>query len=249
MTMLQSPPRRRIDPEDPISPMTPATQSTQDESSIQVDDATASTASTSIRNQEPVTMKHILDLIENGNADLIFKCKHKHYYFLKNCVINVISKKKWRDNCTRNDYFRFITPSDEGFALVVLDNNYDRYMDIYNNSDPNKTIFEQPKYTNVATKGVKDTVGKGWNDKGKMEFQRYTEMVIEQRKERTSLERRARIIKKLSNKERKHSNNKRRYDDIEDETEVMNIEAKNRWNNFMLSSVKELSEMENMVAL
>ena len=248
-SIIQSPLRRKPETEDPISPITPGTNATQDDSSLQVDDSTTSTGVNSNQPARIVTMKEILSLIDNGNAESILKCRHLHYYFLKNCVINVTSKKKWRDNCSRNDYFKFVTPSDEGFALVVLDNNIDRYMDIYNNSDPNKTIFEQPKYTNVATKGVKDTVGKGWTDKGKLEFQRYTEMIIDTRRDKTWLERRAKTIKKMANRERKQNKYKRKYDDIANEPEVMSIEAKNRWNRFMLSSVNDLSEIDTMVAL
>ena len=101
----------------------------------------------------------------------------------------------------------------------------------------------------MTTKGVAINVGKGWNDRGKMEFQQYTEMIIEKRKEVVWLEKRARTVKKLANKEQ-HNCKRRSYDDIcIDNGEAMNKEAKDRWNEFMMNSIHNMNNSCQTAAL
>ena len=191
-------------------------------------------------------MTEILNLIDHGDARGIFQTKELHYLFLKHCVINVIAKKKWNENCERNDYYKFITPSDEGFALVVLDNNIERYWDMVKNDDPENKDFVQPRYTSATKNGMSNNVGKGWNDRGKMEFQRYTEMIIDMRKDKSWLEKRARNIKRCANRERKKTK-KRSFDDIgNEEDNSMDREEKSKWNQFMLSSINNMSSETNI---
>ena len=244
ITNVQSPPRpatNQVDQEELLSPMTQTTAGTNDDQTQDIDDVTASTGSAASTRPRPITMTEILNCIDNGDSSSIFQNKELHYFFLKHCVINVISRKKWNDNCDRNDYYKYITESDEGFALVVLDNNIERYLEMMKNDDPNKKDFAQPKYTSVSKKGMPNHIGKGWNDRGKMEFQRYTEMIINKRKDIVWLEKRSRGIKRVANRERQRQK-KRSYDDIDnDEFNCMDTEEKNRWNNFMLASVNNMN--------
>lgn len=251
ITNVQSPPRpatNQVNQQVLLSPMTQTTAGTTDDQSQDIDDVTASTGSASTR-PRPITMTEILNCIDNGDSSSIFQNKELHYFFLKHCVINVISRKKWNDNCDRNDYYKYITESDEGFALVVLDNNIERYLEMKKNDDPNKKDFAQPKYTSVTKKGMPNHIGKGWNDRGKMEFQRYTEMIINKRKDTAWLEKRSRGIKRVANRERQRQK-KRSYDDIDNEEfNYMDNEEKNRWNNFMLASVNNMNTISNMTSI
>ena len=231
-----------------MSPLTQTTLGTSEDISQELDDGTTTTTSNSVTTNK-ITMKEILKRIDNSDAKSILVNKELHYYFLKHCVVNVITRKKWKENCARNDYYNYITPSDEGFALVVIDNNIERYRQMQLNTDPDFKDFEQPKYTTVTNKGAANNVGKGWNDKGKIEFQRYTEMVIEKRSERSWLEKRARVIKKMANREHKH-NAKRLYDDISNDNNIaMDDEAKEKWNNFMMNSVSNMNNTFPNVAV
>ena len=231
-----------------MSPMTQTTVGTTDEHSLTNDDGTETT-SANTTSRTPITMTEILKRIDNGDAKSILMNKELHYFFLKHCVINVITRKKWKENSARNDFHNFITASDEGFAFVVIDNNIERYREMQRNTDPELKEFTQPRYTTVTIKGAANNVGKGWNDKGKIEFQRYTEMVMEKRSEAAWLEKRARAIKKFANKER--SNNKKRlYDDIDNDNALaMDKEAKDRWNQFMMNSVSSMNSNVRTVAL
>lgn len=251
ITNVQSPTRlsRNGLNEDILSPMSQTTTGTTEDLNQDIDDVTASTGSSTSR-PRPITMTEILNCIDNGDSSSIFQSKELHYLFLKHCVVNVISKKKWNDNCDRDDYYKFITASDEGFALVVLDNNIERYMEMMKNEDPNIKDFGQPKYTSVTQKGMTHHhIGKGWNDRGKMEFQRYTEMIIEKRKDLVWLEKRSRGIKRVSNRERQRRK-KRSYDDIDNQQyNCMDNEEQTKWNNFMLSSVNNMNSMSNITAI
>ena len=229
---------------DAISPLTTTTDETATESTRDNEDGTP------IPTRTPITMTEILRRIDEGDANSILVNKDLHYFFLKNCVVNVITKKKWKENSPRNNYYKFITPSDEGFAFVVLDNNVERYRAMQQNTDPDYKDCTQPRYTNVTTKGSTNNVGKGWNDRGKMEFQRYTEMVMEKRNQNNWLEKRARMIKKMVNRDR-NNNKKRSYDTFEtnNSEDCMDKEALNRWNQFMMNSINNMSEPINSVAL
>ena len=230
--------------------MSQTTTGTTEDLHQDIDDVTASTRSSTSR-PKSITMTELLKCINNGDSSSIFQSKELHYFFLKHCVVNVISRKKWNDNCDRNDYFKFVTASDEGFALVVLDNNIERYMEMMKNEDPNIKDFGQPRYTSVTKKGMlTNHIGKGWNDRGKMEFQRYTEMIINKRNDLQWLERRSRGIKRVANRERQ-KRNKRSYDDIDNDEypNSMDSEEKIRWNNFMLTSVNNMNNISNMTPI
>ena len=74
-------------------------------------------------------------------------------------------------------------------------------------------------------------------------------MVIEKRKEAVWLEKRARAVKKLANKER-HNRKKQSYDGIcIDNGESMDKEAKDRWNKFMMNSIHNMNNNCQTVAL
>ena len=75
-------------------------------------------------------MTRLLYLIENNESDKIFTDDSLYYFFFKKCIANVITKSKWKENCATYDYDQFIHPTDEAFALLVLENNSERYSDM-----------------------------------------------------------------------------------------------------------------------
>ena len=252
---ISSPPQRTITINHGVSPMSTTTNGTtlEEQSHTGTDmsrhsaEGTISqeTGTVTSQQQTTITMDKILSLIDEGNAQDILKKSDLHYYFLKHCVINVITRHKWKDNCARNDYYKFIHPSDEGFALLVLDNNAERYRDMLNHPNKDKKLYAQPKYTTVtSTKGTK-SFGKGWTDVGKKQFQSYTEMICNKRQDKTWLERRSKSIKKHVYRDRKNSK-KRTFKDVDTSLDrEMNKDEKNRWNEFMMESVNNMADWTN----
>ena len=87
----------------------------------------------------------------------LFNDKSLYYYFLKKCVINVITRSKWKENCTNYDFDWNVHPTDESFALLVIDNNLDRYRDMVQRPDVSKHLLIPPKYKTVTKVGQKNT--------------------------------------------------------------------------------------------
>ena len=56
---------------------------------------------------------------------------------------------------------------DEAFALLVLENNWDLWIALATEVDPDSALYPQAKYTCDAKKGGK---GKGWTLEGKIRF-------------------------------------------------------------------------------
>lgn len=61
-------------------------------------------------------------------------------------VAPVVGKKRFEDNCCRQKLSDFVTISDEALALILFDNNYDRWLDMGKNNDWTKSLI-CPRYT------------------------------------------------------------------------------------------------------
>ena len=64
-------------------------------------------------------------------------------HFLK----SVVGYDKWEKNFTKVKLSDFVMPSDEAFALLVYENNHDRWLDMYERQDY-KTSEVENKWTN-----------------------------------------------------------------------------------------------------
>ena len=68
----------------------------------------------------------------------------------------------------------YVTKSDEAFALVVFENNFQRWLDMYNKGN-SKTSDVQPKWTNggKSAKNGRSKMCGGWDEEG---INRYNEL-------------------------------------------------------------------------
>lgn len=109
----------------------------------------------------------IEDLIETLFEDLDL-----YTLFMKTVLTGVVRMKKWNMmlSVASNSYYNFITPSDEAFGIVALDNCGDRYLCLALNMQ-NKKMLCIPKYTTVhGEKRMKDNNEKGWTKVGQMRY-------------------------------------------------------------------------------
>lgn len=206
-------------------------------------------------------MHDILKLIEENNIAALYENKNLHYFFLKNCVINVVSRKKWRENVTRYVFSRFIHPSDEGFALVVLENNITRYREmrdreknVTNQEDEHQDNhqdhdYSQPSFTVVTKKGHKSS-GKGWSDEGKTKFKNYTIFVKNKRQNKQWLHDRNKAVKRRALRESKDSKKRKRSSDNDtEEDKRMNSSEEKEWNRFIFENVNDTEWLDNVVGV
>ena len=105
----------------------------------------------------------IKELFENINLYVLF---------MKTVLTGVIRMRRWNMmlSVASNNYYNFITPSDEAFGIVALDNCGDRFICLaLNMKDKNRLCI--PKYTTVhGEKRVKDKNEKGWSKVGQMRY-------------------------------------------------------------------------------
>jgi len=95
--------------------------------------------------------KNVEKILESGNMELI-------YYFVITCVSNSTGKRKWNKFSHRKKMNEFVTYSDEAFALIVLENNADKWLQ--GASHPELKKHELPKaiYTEGGDSGNKWTL-------------------------------------------------------------------------------------------
>lgn len=206
-------------------------------------------------------MHDILTIIEENRLPTLYENKNLHYFFLKHCVLNVVSRKKWKENITRYVYSRFIHPSDEGFALVVLENNVTRYREMRDRDNridgqdaeardgEQEYEYTQPLYTTVTKKGHKST-GKGWTDKGKLRFQHYTEFVQTKRQNQQWLNDRNNAIKRRALRDSKEWKKRKRSSDNDyGNDKRMNSNEESAWNKFIVDNVNDTEWFNNVVGV
>ena len=135
-------------------------------------------------------------------------------------VKRVVGVRKFERHATKHLLSEFVTVTDEAFALLVYENQEDRWRIMA--EDSTRKLVKEAKYTDGG--GGKDLPmsgktrkGKGWSSSG---MQRFNELCLEIHKERTSVKARSKFEKdyrkhkreELLNKKRKGSR-KKDYDD------------------------------------
>ena len=144
------------------------------------------------------------------------KNKEAYRVFYKRFVPAVVGPDLYRQRVRDNNEAEPSTASDEAFALLLLENNYERWVDIYVKSkgipiqrrgDRTKRIDSdiQPKYTRGGIKFSGDKVTnktKGWTNEG---IQRFNILYQYVRNDRL---RRKGFIKRLNRKEAKYPKTK-----------------------------------------
>ena len=250
-TSAQSSPTRSVDS---------STSSDNDNNNEHSQESTNTSPQRRIISLPKKPMHKILNIIESGNINALLENKCLHYFFLKHCVINVISRKKWKDNNTRYLFNHFIHPSDEGFALIVLENNIIRYREMRdrenvesndNNNNENEVQFKysQPLYTTVTKKGQRST-GKGWSDDGKTKFKELTLLILRKRRNKQWLTNRSTYIKKKALNDSNDSKKRKRSSENDTQgSKRMNSTEEEAWKQFLLDSVNDTEWCKNAVGV
>ena len=140
---------------------------------------------------------------------------------------------------------KFVHPTDEAFAILVLENNCDRYKDMAERNDMTATSTS-PKYTKATRRGQKYQ-SKGWSDLGKIRFQELTSTVIQYRSNKKWLEDMTRIV--LKKCKCKANKRKREESDEFDTERQMNKNEMQDWNSFLLNTMDNSQWIKNTVAL
>ena len=109
------------------------------------------------------TMEDFLELHEGAEI---------YHLFVKEFVRKVVGEKTWKNNCYRILLGEYCSVSSEGFGLLILENNYDRWISKVENPDNDAP---ETRYTTLAvTSGGTVTSGargstrrfQGWSQEG-----------------------------------------------------------------------------------
>ena len=115
------------------------------------------------------------------------KNKNNGYYFFYDCILRcVVAKMKWKKLVRKNlPISSLITVSDEAFALLVLENGWEKQKQHYENKL--KDVKEKKKIKSLYTNDERDGNSSfdGWKPEG---LARFNCLVYEVIKDRNSLE-------------------------------------------------------------
>ena len=161
--------------------------------------------------------------------DKIYSREDLFHMFLRLVVKNVIFKNNWNHKRDSIKYYKYVTVSDEAFAMLMLENHGERYMHMMDGKD--LATQPAPKYTQV--KGS-SSINKGWSDEGKM---RYMELVMETERWRSENLHRMELLSiyvlKRETAISKKKQGKRSVEDMDDGTTVSSrLEAQTKRKQF-----------------
>lgn len=127
-------------------------------------------------------------------AELLLLSKENSYYmwclsvFLKHGA----GGKTWNKLHLRQPISKFVTSSTEAIVLLILENNYDRWMDEAENPTKEKKELVPALYTNsgISQRGGRATSrkGGGWSTEGILRFNALVSCVRHDRKNRGGFE-------------------------------------------------------------
>ena len=96
-------------------------------------------------------------ILESDHDDLI-------YVFYVSCVSRIVRKRKWNECSQVQLLHQFVDPSDEAFAMLVLENNVSKWMDELRHG---ATFGSESRRKTLYTEGQK---GRGWSKDGIIRF-------------------------------------------------------------------------------
>ena len=82
----------------------------------------------------------ILSMYEEKKMDMI-------YTFTRLIVANVTGKRQWNKFSDSLLMHRFVTPSDEAFAVLILENNCEKWRDEFDNPNSNKSNKKKARWS------------------------------------------------------------------------------------------------------
>ena len=105
--------------------------------------------------------------------------------FLILCLVYFWSLMNWRYKAYNSHISEIFSVSDEAFAMLLLENNYEDYKMVYNLSRKVTRKESKPKYTKDSNLNEKF---KGWSQKGLKRYDKLVRIVTNQRRATISLE-------------------------------------------------------------
>ena len=99
----------------------------------------------------------------------------------------IVGKAAWKRTKAMFVISKIMTVSDEAFLLLVLENNWDLWMEMAEHDRAVKDCQQKPKYTNAKGNG-RTIKGGGWMDEGLHRYNEIHEMVVKARKENKRVE-------------------------------------------------------------
>ena len=134
-----------------------------------------------------VTHKLMALAWEKGKIENIYESTDNDciYQFFFKCVSRAVGKRRWNECSQVMRLSEFVTPSDEAFAMLVLENNLPKWMDEFRFSD---SMTKKERRNTLYTEGSQ---GRKWNVQGMMRYvellkfcEEYRHGANEQKKER-----------------------------------------------------------------
>jgi hypothetical protein len=86
-------------------------------------------------------------------------------FFADVCIECVAGKKKWKSKHTTELMAKIASPTDEAFALLLLENAYKVWCDMAKEGNVDGTTLMKPKYTGGKASGGCRRY-QGWSDEG-----------------------------------------------------------------------------------
>ena len=86
------------------------------------------------------------------------------YLFYTSCVSQSVGKRKWNQLVKSKPLSSYVSPADEAFAMLVLENNVPKWMNEVRFGKDNNSTYN---YKTLYTEGK---AGRKWNDTGKLRF-------------------------------------------------------------------------------
>ena len=157
--------------------------------------------------------KKIETIMDTENNDLL-------KLFYTSCVSQAVGKRTWNHFCKIRYLSSFVTPTDEAFAMLILENNVAKWMNELrfgtnrNTNDPYKTLYTEGRG------------GRKWNKAGKRQFLDLWELCKEYRSSDTRKERYRAIEIMIKSCERSSTQgiDEVEFDNSDDDSDDDNIE-------------------------
>ena len=137
-------------------------------------------------------MPHQMNVISSRVLDDAAWIK-SYFWALTLFMPQIRGKRDWNSNYLSQTLSSFVTVSDEAFMLINLDNQWNRWYDMYcsrnTKTSPTPTLYTSMGVSNNAStpRQLCNKFG-GWNAAGMAQFNRYSILIKRMRKARTDLE-------------------------------------------------------------
>ena len=174
--------------------------------------------------------KNVEKILESGNMELI-------YYFVITCLSYSTGKRKWNKFSHRKKLNEFVTYSDEAFALIVLENNAEKWLQGARYPDLKKHELPKAIYTESGESGNK------WSMHGQKRYvdlctkciQRRMAITEEDKEKMVGIENM--VLEKERTKQDGMSINTKRKRACDEDDEVVGITSEERELNLYMASM------------